>query len=640
MKVGVRQAPLSKPEDSKWRPPACSVGPFTAALALVVAADVMGSVPLLLVGVLAACASMPLVEDLGRRILTSVVWVAAIAGVASLLPGFPVNGGGPMVLSVVIAGVVAAMARRRGWPTPVPTGLSTVLVVSTGAALTAVMLALPLVGRGAEVVLLDVSAHYDNLPHFNSMAGLLDGDPRSPGYNYGYHFLGALVVGIQPVSPSGLSQLAISEYAWVGVGLVSVAALLIGLLAADIAGALARQAGRPAADLALPASVAFLVVAPLSGLLGAHYTVGHGNFLWSVVLVSVASWLALDSGPSWRALGFVALGILIAFTVYRSTQVGMALPAAVVVKTLLRTHSRLPARWQWAASLMTGALVFSGWLPFHYHGAQTLGSLTRASISLGPIVAVPAATTLAMIVLILAAAYVAIHRTRADSVAARALAPLVGFVGFALVFALAVALRGEPLDNYYIWKSASAAAIAGLPALLGFVAAAVVPARSSRRARAASVAASVSAAMLVMLPFVSEGPSLRPSATVVLEHRLDRISGRSPDGAGLVAASAAVADARGVFLVLPPDAWGWEGRPGTATEWLNALRDDPRPVGAVRPPLECVVGATRPEVEQCAAAWETLNPSEDVTVVDLRSADPGGSTGEALSPTRRSSREA
>lgn len=626
---GAPAAAVAPPDRSEGRGTHAlrSIGPFLAGSAMTALATGLGDPVLVVLGVGFAVLTMPLVADLGRRLLVGFVWIAALVGGASLIPAYPANGAGLVVLVIFTTAWVVTMARRARWPHSMPQILPDVLVVGVGAALALVVLALPLWGRGPELVLLDSTTRYDNLPHFSAMSGLLDGDPRRPGYNYGFHLLGALVVGAREAGPSSMSGLSISEYAFVGLGTLTMCALVLGLLAVAASRSLASAAGLDASRAGRAVSVAFLIAAPLTGLLGAFYVLGHVSFFWAVVAVSAASWLALDSGPSSRrAIGFVLLGAVAAFSIYRSTQTGLAAPAAVVTKMALDRHTALAPVWRWVGALAAGAVTFAGWVPFHYKDPAAMSVLFQASISSGPAVAAPPATTVLVLALLLSLSYAVVRRYGTDRLVGRMLAPLAGFAAFAAAFAVLVVRDGGQLDNYYIWKSALALYISGIPGLLACSVVAFTHVSGRRRVASwtAPVPVVVSTAALVLLPHLSLGLAAEPSGLAILNSRMDHLDAAPPGGAGVVRASSVVGDEPGAFLVLPPDIWGRDRR-DTATSWLNALRADPNARSAIPSPGACAVGDTWSEVEACIRRWKQQSPEIPLTIVDLGERMPGGS---------------
>lgn len=599
--------------------------PVLVAQAIVVLGAVWHTPALVLAGVVLVVVLAPIAIELGRRVMVAFVCGAALLGVASMIPGFPVTGGGLALLSGVSVLLALLRASRSGWPSGLPRVDGPSWIVTLGSAAVLGILAAPLVGRGTELVLLDASRWYDNLPHFVFAKSLVEGTPLRPLYNYGYHLGIALVGGVDPTEGPGFSQMSVTTYAWMGVLLAAAAAAALGFQTLGVARALSRG-GPQQRWVVLSAAVAFAVVGPLSSYVSAFHLLGHNNFLWGAAVVSVASWLALsgDTGTRGRVV-LVVLGVLAAFASYRALQVGMAPAAAIVCNEVLSGRSWRSRRWRGAVSVGVGAIVFVGWVPFHYYALTHVSVLAGASVSeIGASLAIPVATVVIFLLLMVVLGLVVIRRTGSDRVVGRALAPMPGFAAFAGVMAVAVLVTGRPLDNYYIWKPASAMVVAGLPVVIALAAAATAPRRSTPSARAtAALSMAAVGAFLCLLPNgTSEHRiSVLPGGWAVLTERLAATSGPE-EGSGLIGMAEYAGRSTANVIVFADETWGWEHRPEMATRWVEVLRGAPDEPAESNPAFWCAAPGERGSTGECLAAWLRAHPGRTLLVFDRANAVP------------------
>ena len=557
-----------------------SVGGFGAATVLVMASALLGSSIGVASGLILMAALMPLALDLGRRLLVGFVWFAGVVGVASVVPGFPTDGEGVIILCLATVVVVVFLARREGWPGGLPGVQADAVLVVVGSLMVLAVLLAPVRAFEPELALLDASMAWDNLPHFQSMALLLTDGTRMPWYNYGFHFVGALIAGVHSPAGAKAQVLSVMHYEYLRLGLAWVCSVVLGFIAVETARALAHGDPQRARRGAIATSAAFLVSAPLVGFFGAFSLLGHGNFLWAVTAVAAASWLSLDRRITGILAGLLlVLGIVAAFSSYRSTQVGMAAAAAILAKAALDRRTVLPPLARGALSMAAGAVVFAGWVPFHYYEPSQTAAMGASHITDGASVAIPPITVLIdLAVLSLLGLLVIRRRPDAQDVLTRAMAPLSGLALFAVALAIQISRTETPLDSYYVWKSASALAIVAFPAILAFATAAFMPTRLGAGITwwlpwIVPVLAIV--AVVVLAPHGGIPPSGSPAGLQILNARLPNLQGADAAGSGINRASQVVGSESVAAVVLPDESWGWPHRPESGSLWLNALRGVP-----------------------------------------------------------------
>ena len=611
----------------RWGEPSSSLGPlrsvggFVAATVCALGSAWLGSLVGLGLALLLMAALMPLARDLGRRLQVGFVWFASVVGAASLVPGFPTTSGAITGLSLGTAAVVVLLAHRDGWPAGVPRVHSDELVVVLGSVLVVVVLVLPVRSGEPELGLLDASMAWDNLPHFQSMALLLVDGARIPSYEYGFHHAGALLAGVRSHSADEARVLSLMDYEFIRLAFVSLCALVLGFMAVEAGRAFGNGDVSRARRAAIVTSVAFLVSAPLAGLFGAFSLLGHGNFLWAVTAVTVASWLSLDPRMTgFRAGLMLSLGVVAAFSSYRSVQVGMAAAVVLVAKAALDRREVLSVPARWALSLGAGAVVFVGWVPLHFQKLSQTVALTGSHVSDGASVAIPALTVLVNLGLLLGLGLILLRRhPELQGVMVRAMAPLAGLGVFAVALAVQISRLESPLDNYFVWKSASALTIAGYPAVLALATAAFMPAAlGSGLAWWVRLTVPVVAVVtvLVVLPSAGRAPSFLPSGLQVLDLRLRNLEGMGASGSGVHRASQMVGPEAVAAIALPDESWGWSHRPESSTLWLNALRGVPTSAANLEA-ADCVRYSAWTQVEACLLAWGRDHPGQPLILVDL-----------------------
>ena len=615
--VGTTTGPFAAPRLSlarSWVPALVSLG--VAALASALRVPV---VPL--IATLALVALTPIARTLATRVRVWALGSLAAGGVISVVPGVPITRGTALVALTV--GLAAGMAFRwRTGPSPWRPQLRQADWVALGCAIAVLgMLALPYRGAGEGGVLLDLARAFDTQSHHIMVKNLIsessaawvtsDGSVAAwaNGYPLGLHVLGAFAVLMLGIS----SPEYITAFALIYAVSVAISALLLALLAIDIAEATGdpRDRGRRGVAAALTA----LLVLPLGGLVGGMFELGHGAFLYPVVIATTASWMALAPSRG-LTMGAAVLGLAAAGVVWTYPPLlgGLVIPAMVMAAEKVDRRKLWPIIA--VLLLITAAAVGQLW-----RWRWRLDSMAEATGEFST----PVRTSLLMTAVTLILVMLALSR-RVHTPVLRALAPVLGFgLASGALAALALSASFSPLQNYYVAKLLQACWIAQLPIIIGVSAWAIfhLASRYPHNARALRAAGVVGLALFLVL--VPDSRHSGVAGVSLLQQRiLER--DRALNQVTVVDASKALGptDDDAAVMVRPPgwfyrvsyedpQATNWVKDGSSASHWLNSLRGvkSARQSEAAR----CMSGPADAGSIPCLHAWLMRYPSAKLQVV-------------------------